>query len=135
MDERCKGTPFNMAVAPKVDRSTVPVVVDELAGTDADSGEVVVVGGGGNEGGASSEERDVEGPQVLERWANRESRVEADKRPVGIGPIMERGDEGVGETADGVKDLLGNDEEAGVVGEEGDDEDIDEEDTVGPRAY
>ena len=51
---------------------------------------------------------------------------------------MERGDEGVGETADGVKDLLGYDEEEGVVGEEGDDEDIDEEDAVEnrePRAY
>ena len=122
-----------MAVAPKIDRSTITVVVDELAGTDSDRGKVVVVGGGGDKRGARSEEGDVEGPQVLEWWANRESRVEADERPVGIGSSMERCDEGVGEMADGVKDLLGYDKEEGVVGEEGDDEDIDEEDAVENR--
>ena len=133
LDKRGKGPSFGMAVAPKIDGSTITVVADELTGTDTDGGKVEVVGGGGDKRGASSEEGDVEGPQVLEGRANRESRVEADKRPVGIGPTMERGDEGVGETADGVKDLLGNDEEEGVVGEEGDDEDIDEKDAVENR--
>ena len=52
--------------------------------------------------------------------------MEANKRPVGIGSTMERRDEGVSEMADGVEDLLGDDEEEGVVGEEGDDEDVDE---------
>ena len=60
-----------MTVTPEIHRCTVPVVTNKLAGTDADRGEVVVVGGGGDEGGASSEEGDVEGPQVLEGWANR----------------------------------------------------------------
>ena len=122
-----------MTVAPEIHRSAVPVVTDKLAGTDADGGEVVVAGGRGDEGGASSEEGDVEGPQVLEGRANREGRAETDQGPVGLGTTMERGDEGVGEVADGVKNLLGNDEEEGMVGEEGNDEDIDEKDAVEDR--
>ena len=90
MDKRGKGPSFGMAVAPKVDGSTITVVPDELTGTDTDGGEVVVVGGGGDEGGSCREEGDVEGPQVLEGRANRESRVEADKRPVGIGSTKSR---------------------------------------------
>ena len=46
---------------------------------------------------------------------------------------MKRRDEGVSEMADGVKDLLGYDEEEGVVGEEGENEDVDEKDTVEHR--
>ena len=45
LDERCKGTSFDMAVAPEIDRRAVTVVADELAGTDADREEVVVVSG------------------------------------------------------------------------------------------
>ena len=59
-----------MAVAPKVDSSTITVVADKLTGTDADRGKVVVVGSGGDKRGASSEEGDVEGPQVFEWWPN-----------------------------------------------------------------
>ena len=71
LDERSKGPSFDMTVTPEIHRRTVPVVTNKLAGTDADRGEVVVVGGGGDEGGTSSEEGDVEGPKVLEGWANR----------------------------------------------------------------
>ena len=66
MDERSKGPSFDMAVAPKVNRSTITVVVDKLTGTDADRVEVVVVGGGEDKRGASSEKVDVESPEVLE---------------------------------------------------------------------
>ena len=78
LDERGKGTSFDMTVTPEIDRRTVPVVTDKLAGTDADRGKVVVVGGERDKRGARSEEGDVEGPQVLEWWENRECRVEAD---------------------------------------------------------
>ena len=80
LDERSKGPSFDMAVAPKVDSSTITVVVDELTGTDAERGKVVVVDSGGDKRGASSEEGDVEGPQVLEcgRIENAESRQTRD---------------------------------------------------------
>ena len=60
-------------------------------------------------------------------------KIETHQGPVGIGTSMKRRDEGVSEMTDGVKDLLGYDEEEGVVGEEGDDEDIDEKDAVENR--
>ena len=37
------------------------------------------------------------------------------------------------EVTDGVEDFLGDNEEEGVVGKEGDDESVDEEDTIGDR--
>ena len=61
LDERSKGPSFGMAVAPKVDSSTITVVMDKLTGMDADRGQVVVVGSGKDNRGASSEEGDVEG--------------------------------------------------------------------------
>ena len=79
LDEGSKVPFFSVAVAPEIDGRAVTVVADELTGTDADRGEVVVVGCGEDKRGACSEEGDVEGPEVLERWANREGRVEADQ--------------------------------------------------------
>ena len=133
MDERSKGTSFGMTVAPEIQRSTVAVVADELAGADANRGEVVVVGGGGDKRGASSEEGNVEGPKVRKGRANQKRRVETHQGSVGIGPTMERSNEGVGEAANGVKNLFGDNKEQSVVGKEGNNESINKEDTIRDR--
>ena len=121
---------FEVAVTPEVDSRGVAVVFDELATAEANKGEEVVVGGGSDEGRANSKERDVDSPKVLEGRANREEQVEADQGLVSVSATVERSDQLNNQAADGLIELVRDDEEEGVVGEEGDDESVDEEDPV-----
>ena len=76
LDERVKGTSFDMTVTPEIHRRTVPVVTDKLAGTDVDRGEVVVFGGGGNEGERAARRETLKAQRSLRggRIENAESR-------------------------------------------------------------
>ena len=130
LEQGDQGAVFEVTVTPKVDSRGVAVVFDELATAEANKGEEVVVGGGSDEGGANGKERDVDSPKVLEGRANREEQVEADQRLVGVGATVERSDQLNNQAANGLIELVRDDEEEGVVGEEGDDESVDEEDPV-----
>ena len=66
-----------MPTAPKIYSCGVSVERDKLRGGDVREGEVVVVEFGVNERGADGEERDVEGPNVLERGFEVEERLSA----------------------------------------------------------
>jgi hypothetical protein len=52
---------------------------NKLTVDDVDRGEGKVIVLRGNVLGTRGEERDVEGPEVLERWANREGCVKTDE--------------------------------------------------------
>ena len=121
---------FEVTVTPEVDSRGVAVVFDELATAEANVGEEVVVGGGSDEGGANSKERDVDCPEVFEGRANREERVEADQGLVSVSATIERSDQLNNQATNGLIELVRDDEEEGVVREEGDDESVDEEDPV-----
>ena len=61
------------------------MVANELTKADPDGRKVVVASGERDEGGARGEEGEVERPEVPERGADGESRVETDKEGVGVG--------------------------------------------------
>ena len=67
-----ESTIFEVAIAPEVNGGGVAVVADELTATDANGREERVIGRGGNKRGAGGKERNIEGPEVLQRGADGE---------------------------------------------------------------
>ena len=112
---------------PEINGRGITVIAYKLATTNTDRRKEPVIGGGGDEGGARSEKGDVEGPKVFERGTDGKEEVERDQGAVGVSAAVEGGNCFANELLEGTVVLRGEDEEKEVVGKEGNDENVDEE--------
>ena len=121
-----------MATAPKIDRSRISVVADVHVDTDVKVGKQVIVGRGVvEEGGPNGQKRNVEGPDVFEGQLEGKNVLSTHLGIVSEGTPVE-GDDNLG---NGTFDFFPNsgwqDKKEPVVGEKGDNEDIDKKDAGG----
>ena len=123
-----EGTVRLVATTPKVDRRGVAVVADGEVEAEVDGREEVVVGGGDDELRAGGEEGEVEAEEVLKRGSDVEGEVGADEGGVGKGATVEGGDRQTDRFLQGGVEVGGKNEEEHVIGEEGNDEGVDEKD-------
>lgn len=120
-----------VVAAPVINSGGVAVTADVHVGGESDVREVGVVESGKSEGRADSEEGNAEGPRVFERDGQSEELFCADEGRVGEGGSVKGSDGRVDGVAQNAPDLLGEDEKEEVVGKEGRDEDVGEEDALG----
>jgi hypothetical protein len=105
------------------------VIFDEEVAEELDRREAGVIRLGDNKFGAGGKEREVEGVEVFERRGDVKEEVGADEGGVGEGTPMKGSDGSSDSFFDWGVEIGGEDEEEHMVGEEGNDEDIDEEDS------
>jgi hypothetical protein len=116
-----------VAVTPEVHSRGIAVILDKFTLPQADGREKVVIGGSGDERGARSEKSHIKGPKILKGGPYREEELERDQRVVGIGTPIEGGNYLANKFFEGGVKFFGEDEEEKMVGEEGNDEGVDEE--------
>ena len=95
MDQRDEGEIWSrkVAIPPVVDGRSIAVVSDELTPSKVDRRESVVLEAGPDVRGARGQESDIKGPKVFKRRTDEAEVEEADKRSVGEGTTVKRGDE------------------------------------------
>ena len=125
--ERSEGTVLEVTVAPEIDGGGITVIAYKLTTMNTDSRKEPVIRGGRNEGGARSEKGDVEGPKVFERGTNGKEEVERDQGAVRVSAAVEGCNCFANKLFEGTVVLRGEDEKKEVVGKEGNDENVDEE--------
>ena len=127
LEEGSQSSVFEVAVSPEIHCGSVAVVPNELAVDNGDRGQVEVVGTRAQKRGADRQKRDIDSPGVFEGRADREKEREADESVVGVGTPVEGSNQLGNQGLERFVELLREDEEKEVVGEERHNESVDKE--------
>jgi hypothetical protein len=119
-----------MATAPKINSSSVAVLVDKPGVCDVDVREVIVVAVGVDQRRANSQEGDNEGPRVSKAWLDATEGPCANQGAVGVGPSIVRDDSSRDVALDDCPVVCGENEEEADVGEDRGDEHVNIRDPV-----